>query len=428
MAGAWILLIVALSMATIAMRRDPKSPLAWSLCLWVVVAVIHVTQPIPLAALNGTSTIVVCVGLIALTAPMIFSPANGARVSQGPRRAGLLRLSVWSIALTILMLVGLTSFQNAIAGVSGADFSNLTLYDIRLAQNGSARGGGLAVLLLSVAPIVACLGIYGAYRFSRLWLVFTGVAAYAVFQSPARTTTLSLIVTCAVFWLFARTHVSRDESPGESRPLPWLRLGVVAAGGLAYFVYIGDALSKSFALGGWLPGWAQTPVAYVAGGISALSVSIRDGFNPLSFGTSVYLPMRALESLGVGVVAPETIGAYVSIPMPFNVFSGFGQMYFDFGLAGVAVLSLVLGAVAWAAQRRSTGGMTEWALVSAIIAGLLFTLPQGFRLFNLDVAMQLAVGFAAFWSIRRGRASPTERGRAQKIAPRASRVSLKDRG
>jgi oligosaccharide repeat unit polymerase len=352
------------------------------------------------------AVLIVCLGLLTLTIPVMRRRRDLSvpDTQQGDRQVSFARLVIASAIILTMVLVGAMAFRSGVSAAAGTDFSELTLQQVREAQNGAARGGGLLPLLSAANPIAACLGIYGAFRYSRWWILLTAVAVVAAAQSPARTSSIAMLVAVVVFWLYARNTISRDEERPTPRPLPVVRLGLAAIVGMMFFLYVGHLLQKDYSGdfdSSGLPGWAVTPVLYFSGGMSALTVALDNSGSPFEYGSSIFLMMRAASVFFPGVAVPDTIGQFVSIPMLFNVYTGFGQIYFDLGLLGVAALAFTLGWLALVAHRKAEAGLVEWAWVSALTATILFTLPMGFRLFNLDVVLQLLGGFLIFWLIRR---------------------------
>lgn len=421
--AALLILVVALSMAILATARDRRSPLTWSLWLWVAVAALIATRALPLVYVNGTAALVISVGLIALTTPMLARRRPRNPVTQGHRGVSGARFLLLSVVVLAMVLYGAWAFRSGIAAAVGTDFDALDLRQVRLAQNGVGRGGGIGTLLAAANPVLACLGVYGAYRFNRAFIAFIGVALVAAFQNPARTSSLSLVVITVVFWIYARNALSRSDKPVKTRTLPVRRLAIVGVLIVVAFLVIGDLLQKSSLAGvftTWLPGWAIDPVLYYTGGASALSVASETGVAPIAFGSSIFVVLRALSVIAPAVESPDTIGQFVAIPVPFNVYTGFGQVYFDFGILGVIILSLLLGWLSIGAHRAAERGALEWAWVSGVTASLLLSLPQGFRLFNLDVTFQLVVGFLVFGLIRRSRLTAGHRRRRTAIDARAA--------
>lgn len=376
--------------------------------IWTLTLVVRLIAPLLQARMTTTAAAIIGIGLVAVCIPAIV----GSRPLQAPddvqlgdRGVALWRLIVLTCALGVAVAIGVYIFRAQVSAYVGADFEQLSATAVRRAQNTGARGGPLT-LLMALAPLLGALGIYGGLRFSRWWYVVTALALVAVLQSPARTTTLGLVVTCATFYAYARPTIRRDpDAPRvaqrSSRALV-IQFAAVAAAGLAYFVYTGRQLGKdaiAFAsVTGWTwPEWLLSPVQYLVGGTAGLSAVTSSRLYGSPFedtGQSVFLLFRLVGQ------QPETVAEFTPAPFPINVYTGFGNMYFDFGLAGVAVLSLVLGLFA---QRgyRSYRLRLEFAWVAAVLVSLLVSTGIVYRLFALDVVALLLSGWLAFAWLRR---------------------------
>jgi len=359
-------------------------------------------------------------------------------------RGGLLLLIVLILVVLTAVLLGYRAFVSGISEATNATFSQLTLEEVRRAQNTGARGGGALALLGSLGPLLGCLGLYGAARHSRVFLIGPLVALAIALQNPSRLNSISLLVTLVAFWLYlragqgkvahelpfpdrprtqpgssSRPSVGRAKIGGRSSP-GWSRrkailVGILAAGGaLTLFNVVGNALGKSastaagFPAYDW-PAWTLSPVFYFTGSYPALTVAMSNDTSPYEPGTSFFSVLRLAAVFDPSIRPPETIAQYSSIPVPFNLYSGFGQVYFDVGFLGLVV---VFGGLGMLLQRLHVAALrghlpSIWAV--STLTSVVLALPQGFVLFNLDVTVRLLVGVGMFVALgrnRRGRESP----------------------
>lgn len=395
-----------------AWKRDKGSLLSVSLLTWVVVALSQCLHPVRLTPVTAQAAIIVGIGLLAMTIPtwrrrQISEPGS---VHQGHERVAFAQLVI-ATALTLAMVGGgVYAFRSGVVSATGSSFGQLTIQQVRTAQTGSARGGGLVALLAAAHPILACLGVYGAIRYSRAWVALIIVALLASLQTPARLMTIMLLVQTVVFYLYCRAVVPRRRgaAPGEAHHPPMLMMAGGVGVALTIFSYLGGKLGKTSLVSSYFPefrwpSWMLSVILYGTGGPSALSTALRENIDPTEHPNSIFTLTKLFSLFDSSYKPPDTLGSYVPIPIPFNVYTGFGQTYFDFGLFGVIVLAFILGWAAVSAHRRAQEGYIEWAWVASVLATLLLTLPQTYRLFFLDVDFQLVVGFAIFWAIRRGR-------------------------
>lgn len=243
----------------------------------------------------------------------------------------------------------------------------------------------------------------GGTRLTRNWWSLVGIALVVTMQSPARITTLTVVVTTAAMWLYLRGGAH------DARVPRWkMVLGLVAVlvGSSAYFQSVGDDLGKSDLLirdygESPVPAAVLGPTVYFTGGLSALTVALEDGHDPTNgnVGRSVFLLPRIAALALPDIDPPETHASFVRIPNRFNVFTAWGDMYFDFGLLGVILLSLVLGLVTVTVHARAMGGQLVSVWLGAVTVAVLASTAQAFRLFYVDIAAMSGAGVFAMWWI-----------------------------
>lgn len=408
------LLGLTLFLVLLVHRQDESSPLFWCLVLWALLFAVQAVNPMGLREVSGEATLVLGVGLVALSLPALFSSSKPLVTgSHGMTQSVILRLILACVAAGVLVAVGALAFRSGVSAATGADFGQLTPSQVRAAQTGAARGGGLPALLAGLNPFLACLGVYGYVRFYRLFALATVGAVVASLQTPARLSTVMLIVQAAVFYYYCRRSLPLRSSryPDKvagSRIRIMLLAGSAAAVSMAFFNYLGSQLGKVETVAAYfpnypLPSWTLSPLLYLTGGYPALSTAISSGTDPFQHPNSLFLLARIWAFIDPLYQAPDTLSAYVPIPIPFNVFTGFGQMWYDFGLVGTVTLSALLGLLAVRSHRRAMAGQLAYAWVSSLVASLLLATPQTYRLFFLDVDLALAAGFVFFaWLPKEG--------------------------
>ena len=405
------LLMGSVLIAFATQKRGQGGPLEWSLWVLAGALAIPVVAPLGLTYTSVTAGIIVVVGIISLASPTLFSliPKGALRaepVNQGRRSVGLAKLVFLSAVMLMLVAVGFQAFKSDIASATGLSFDQLSPTEIRAAQTSNARGGGILALMGSAGPILACLGLYGALRFSRWWYLLSAVSVWVALQSPARLTVVSLILVMAVFYLYARRSMSEGPTQKKLRKRTvFLIVGGAGGGALAIFNLIGAQLGKNqsatalFPHFTW-PQWSLNPLLYFGGGFPALSQALDLRVNPFDAGGSFFSVMKVANVFFPDIQVPDTIGRYVGIPIQFNLYTGFGQVYFDVGLIGVIGAFVLLGWLSGLAHRWAMEGRLEWAFASAVLATVLLSLPQSYILFHLDLIFQLVIGFWVFWAIR----------------------------
>ncbi|QIZ99236.1 O-antigen polymerase [Leifsonia sp. PS1209] len=408
-----LLLACAGTLFTVSLVRKGAPAISIALAVMTGSLAAHIIAPLSLEPMSVQSAVIVFFSLVALSAPTWLPARKPAREKAGHGDSGVAfaRLVLLAVVLLSATLIGFHAFTSSVAAATGTGFNSLSLVEVRAAQNGAARGGGLLVLLGSLGTVLGCVGVYGALRFSRFWLILPAVSLAVVLQNPSRSNSISLIVVLAVFYLQVRSSVPprRGTRGSLSRRSQWMRAALfstlVTVGAISVFNVVGSELGKNemastlFPDYSW-PAWSLSPIYYVAGGFSALSEAMRLGTSPFAPGSSFFSILRVFNAVG-GPPPPETIAAYVYIPTPFNLYTGPGQLFFDSGIFGTIVAMLALGILLTYAHRRAQAGYTEWAWVSSVLFTVALSLPQSFTLFRLDLDFEILVGFCVFLAIRR---------------------------
>lgn len=413
-------------------RQGPLHPVTLFAALWAAILVVRIAAPIAQAEMTSTAAWVLGLGVLAVCLPAAIAGRPRSSPDQlGDRDVALPRLLALVLALGAAVLLGLYVFRSHVSSYYvGADFGQLSAEAVRAAQLAGSRGGPLT-LLSSLAPLLGALGIYGALRYSRWWWAVPALALFATLQSPARISTLGLVVSCAMFYLYARDAVRQDpQAPVRGRRsrsrVVWQLLAVGAAS-LWYFIYTGTqrggGAASLFATDWTWPMWLLSPVVYLVGGVAGLaattSLPIGDPYGPDGHPVTVYLPL-----LLTGQDPPDTLADFTEAPFPINIYTAFGDLYFDFGVLGAVALALLLGLVTQAVFHRHAWRL-EYAWVAAVLANVLLSTGLAYRLFYLDVSVLMVCGWGAFAWLRRAQrtrpgqrtGAPAKRGSVNRIVP-----------
>lgn len=400
-AAAW----AAILTLVLARRHGFLTPLTISLALWAATLAISSMRLLPLVPLGGIAFAVIMVGLTGLALPGL--------VSKYTRRSPVRRLSRDDVdwyrfmavgaLLAIMVVIGVLRFRGQIELLSGASFQSLTVSQIRAVQSTKiGSGGGLGALMFSAAPLLACWGLIGARIYAKVYLVATAGAVASTLISPSRTTLIQLALTGAIFASYLwRSQMRTMGRPALTKVVPLLAAIGLGAILLSYFNSTSATLGKAQAAtniyhGYGLPDHLISPVLYTIGGLSALTVAINAGFDPLDRYGSIFSLIRVWRGVDPSVTAPDTVGRFVPIPGPFNVYTGFGQAYFDFGLVGAFLFPALVASVVVFAHRRALLASPRAMLVASVsgVAAINMLLENTF--FNLGVSFQLVLGYVLF--------------------------------
>lgn len=368
LAGIWAVTFALLSVPSASIGLDPPS--------WKAVAL-------------------VLLGVGAFCIVPLLAPAASPRQTELKFRKDALALS--TLAVFLLFLAGYMVMARTIASAAGADFGQLTLTEIRYYQTAEERSGGGALgLLYALAPLSASLLALSARLTSRLWYLGLAPVALLVAQSPARTAGLTAMLGAVLFITFTRPGIATRLSP---RRVAWAILVAVLAVG--YFVVVGSLLGKDRAASqlstsSLVPLGLVTPELYLTGGVSALAYAQEYGLASTEWGRSIYAALRLGEAVGLPVSGPETLAEYVPIPVPFNVFTAFGDLWMDFGYPVTFLVCLICGYVAHRVYLRARGGSLVFAWLAALAGTWALSTPMTFRPFYLDSVFLAVAGSAVF--------------------------------
>lgn len=372
---------------------------------WAVLLAAHALLPLGIIPAGDTSYAVIALGLSGWAIPAFWVPRppvvagrNQTAPIESIQQSALL---VGTAVIAAAVIVGMVAFRARItASVGAASFASLDAQEIRAAMTGRARGGGPLSLLMAFAPLLAALGVIGTQRFSRWWFAAVLLALTVTVQSPARIATLTTVVVAIGVWFYLQNPVDR---PSPSRR-PMLLAAITAAVSLGYFQTVNNVLGKTellqrLAPDSSLPAAILSPAYYFTGGISALEAALRNDVDPTvgSAGRSIYVFPRFLSAFTPEVQPPETLAEFIRIPFPFNVYTAFGDMYFDFGVAGVLVLSLIAGWMVAKAHYHARRGSLSAIWLSALLLAVAASSAQAFRLFYLDM---VAIGLGGVIVLR----------------------------
>lgn len=374
-----------------------SSPFPIFCLLWTAIPALHALLPIGIVPTSAQAALVIGTGLLGMFL--------GFLAAQGPNRfrsvtSRLSRLR-WTSAVAVVAMgvaVGLLAYRSEIVSLSGRSFDELSRRQVLYFQVYGERSLGGKPLLMSLAVVLAALGVVGLRRRWGGLLVLAAAIAVAM-QSPSRTLSLTLMTVSYVFWLYTRAPGSSPAADLVRRirrhPKPVLVLAVVAVIGLTYFNAEGRALDKDDSSSTRPLGSLTTPMLYATGSLSALSVAVAGDVSPTEGNhlRSVWLLPRTMALLSPQVDVPETVAQFVPIPQPYNTYTMFGDVYFDFGLLGVATMFLFLGFLVERTHRRADATHALGASwIAAVLVAIMFGGILTFRLFWLETLLWLVIG------------------------------------
>jgi hypothetical protein len=420
--------------------RSWSGPFVFFYGFWAAIFLLRIVLPMGLRPTSGLAATIVGIGLAGLVLGLLVTspwadlrrprlleadPAHGgAALPPIPTATpNIRRLLLASAGLLLAALYGLRNWRSDVSARAGVPFGELTRQRVQYFETFITGQASKSELLLALCPVLAALGILLGRRHPVGYLLIV-VALTISTQSPSRTATLSLAGLTLAMYLYVGTRRKKPVQRSEPRAVRIaVLLALAAALAIIYFNIEGAALKKTSGPNPGVPAalsFLADPVIYATGSISALSVATAspEGRPPETAPLrSIWLGPRVLHAIDPRVHVPGPVAGYVDIPSPYNTYTMFGDLYFDFGLGGVFVASLLLGILfGWMHRRVLDDPSPVNAWTSSVGIVILFGGVAGFRLFWLDTATWLIAGGAIMWWIRAGRGFAPCRGTDEDVA------------
>lgn len=379
-------------------RHGIAHPATLFVVMWILLAALHAINPLHFTPASFQASVTIALGVVAVTLGTLMSRPRGADPIKS--RPNAITFAAVASILSLAVAYGVVSFRQTIADTLGgvSDFDSLDQSRILYAvAYGGARGGGIDRLMFALAPLVACLGVLGGARLHKAWYMLIPLTLFATTQTPGRTLTFTLVCVAVSFYLYTRSN--RDKERSSAKAVCAAAAAVVVV--ILYFNAVGASLGKNQmlvqALGRTaVPDFLTAPLTYLLGGISALSQAQAAGVDPGEPGRSIFTVVKVGEMLGLPVQSPEVISRYVLMPVPINVFTGFGDVWFDFGYLGLFIYFVLVGSACAIAHRSAVRGSLRSAWVASMFVSVLATSAMSVRLFYVDTVALLAVGWIVF--------------------------------
>lgn len=399
-----------LALASARMFRHLSHILVAYYLLWAGIFLVAAWNPLRLQPVSSNAGWILAVGLAAA-----FAGAALVSVSRGKQTAAQRSVIFpasrprWIVGLTLAsvgLMVAVIAFRDAVSAAAGdIAFSTLSPTEVRyLSVYGSAVHAGIGTVLFSLAPFVAAGGVIVGRR-QRLGYVFTLFALVMSAQSLSRNQVFYTALAALLCWVYYRPGGDASGRKGRRRLLQAGAAIVVLAGLLGYFQYTGSLLNKSaptqLLVGTTIPEPLVEPTLYITGSPEALSVAIEDDLQPTygEQGRSVWIVPRLVSLVDPNASVPDTVAAPVPIPYSFNTYTWVGDLWFDFGWAGIVVGGLFLGAVTVIIDRRARrigSPLSSW--FAAAWGTTLLASVIAFEVFWLQTVVWLFAGLLIFGS------------------------------
>lgn len=386
---------------------------------WAVILLLPSAVDLGIDAPSPPALAIVAVGVTALAVGAVCAQAWVPRRELVAAPTYPVNLVLALSGLAGLFLVGHASFRTGIESATGTSFDELDSVTVRYAQNYlEGSSGGPLTVFFGLGAIVLALLLWAGRRFSRLFYLPMLVVAAAIVDSPARTYTLSVAAACVAFACYLRA-----TSTGGARMRPARLLGaalLIGGAAMAYFLSVGQSLNKGQSLhrvsgGGWLPDPVRELILYFSGGVVALSNALAANEDPsaLGGGRSLAGLIRLVSLIDPGVRRVETIAPVSYIPVPFNLYTAPGDVWFDLGWVGLIALFFLFGLALGVAHARAVTGDPGAMFVGAVLIASLAATPLNLNLFAVQNMMVLVVGWLVFRGLSWSPFAAAGRGRSR---------------
>lgn len=410
-------------------RWHPATLFVWG---WVATLLMVWLNPLGAEPVSPVVLLIIFASIsVFVTAAIIVGQRRTELVAPEPGRPpGPVGIRFTAVAAVVLLLVfvGYSRYKAYVASALGVNsLASVGRATIRQATTlGAAQHGGLGVLLLSLCPLLGCIGIEGYVRTRRAaWLLLVPLGIGLISVDPGRAGVLGTITASIAYFAYRLRATSDGRRP---RRTPRRRAAVLAVVGVAFglFFFIQHSSSSSLdpalngaKVSGYVPRPLIEPLLYWTGGVNAFSGAFQEGVNPFEHpGRPVSIVFRAAQIIDPSVEQPSSDASYAYVPFATNVYTAFGDAWFAYGLGGVVLLMGTLGAMASALHRRALSGGPEWAWLASLLATALANTLLSFSVFVVAVLFPAAVG----WVLLRGTKTRSGTRRPQRLVGSTSQA------
>jgi oligosaccharide repeat unit polymerase len=374
---------------------------------WVGLLGAHLIIPLGMGTISPSVLVIIVTGVIAFIVGGVVAPRAPAVVYESTAKTSTpIAFTLVATSFVAVVFAGFLAFRNDIEVAYGQSFDSMSFEEVRYAQSYLEIEGGLGAIAFWMGTVASCISVLGGIFYHRAWYLLVPVVLYFQAQSPARSAMLGLVVTTLAFYFYVRTLF---PTTGGNRTKEQLVIAVVVLGAfLWYFISVGTRLGKDnvssySASQAWLPSFLVTPVFYFFSGVSALTVAVESGINPCPGGSgrTLFVIYRVLTAIFPSIAKPATICEFVFIPDPTNVYTCFGDAWFDFGPIGVVLLMGTFGFVLAFAHANAMRGNLGSCFVGAILINAMSATPLAFSVWSLGNFVLAVVGYAVFTLIHK---------------------------
>jgi oligosaccharide repeat unit polymerase len=342
------LLIAYLCTLTIANYRLTRSVLypPFLFCgVWLLVFLLYSTQIVETDPLHAAVLYLIAGGALMFTIggaiamllpkPIVFTRLLLWPGSRKPSHDGFMKLLYFGIMVLSMFMVA----QHTIAvGLSRGGVAGILANARAAAVEGDDSGGGFFLLAYMPAWTIYTAVLFAVERRNRIFWMTAVIAFITAIFTTGRGPILLLFGALTTVFL-VQTQRTRFLSA-----LRLARVPMMAFFGL-YVALIFTTKDLSTLKGNALDIATYFVVSYIVGPVAALDSVIE---HPALYNAEAHhtfkFPLSIAAKLHlVQYQPPPMLDAFVSVPFPTNVYTGYKFFYTDFGFVGTLIVAIVIG-------------------------------------------------------------------------------------
>jgi len=347
--------LLALTVVNYRTCRDLRYPPFLFSVLWLVVTTFYHFSPIPIDPIGFPTAIIFVVVILSFTggawlAFLLRAPCSPVREGDVVRSVGLsshprIRILLLSASVCLLPLLIVRAmhiadqslFENFLIGLRVELFSE--------GSTGYGFLGNASMLSYFTTFVYAIEKSNGKRERLEYYLSLVVSLAYAVLITGRMQFFLIIVVLTGIGSMKKRLSIRR--------------LAAAAAVFLFCFGLFGISLGKGGDLqASWsenLSSIRESLAQYTLGPLPAFDQVVRTGAGP-QYGRNVFLDVLNLSKRLTGRPPISPIQAEVAVPFPTNVYTAIQPAYIDFGILGVVLAFVFIGAASTYFYRRAVAG------------------------------------------------------------------------
>lgn len=372
MSNIVFLSIVAFSCLVVqwTIQRNPFHPGIVHGALWLAISMGYLFFQPELNSISMRAIFALALGIVAFSVGIAYGARFSILKGQSPAAIGYTLLIPLPAIIVIISLIGLVMvvFQ--------------AIEYVRPYANSFTRPNGTIVLIgdqyswYSILRWELILNRKGSLGIGSYVLnfCFAGAAYLILYSRRVRLThwlwptlalasAFALVSTGRTFMLLLACIILGAAMPKNSHVKYMVAATAISLGVVAFFLL--PWLQGRFILAD--RAFVATALSYFLMPMAAFDYLVTAELPATWGGLTFRTPLAVLRALGASVTVPELIQPFVKVPAEINVYTVFSSYYRDFGLIGIVVFMLLLGALHGWVFRHLKTGMPIFIVANALL-------------------------------------------------------------